>query len=180
MCRTPATRRSNRTILADTPAQRQIGLTLLVRRAGQAYRWGMGSWPGQVLIAALGLALFLALRPAVRRLALAPWRRLAVVNGCHRVRPHMDAVPDRRPIEVIAREARRLGHRFRETRHGVSFAKAEGVRRAYDEVLAEACGALGLAHLLAVLADGPELDAERRRVERLLHVWGLQQDDDAA
>jgi hypothetical protein len=139
----------------------------------------MGSWPGQALTVAFGLGLLLALSPAVRRLALAAWRRLAVVNGCYRVHPHMEAVPDRRPIEIIAREARRLGHRFRETRHGVSFAKAEGVRRAYDEVLAEACDALGLAHLLAVLADGPELDSERRRVERLLHIWGLQQDDAA-
>jgi hypothetical protein len=139
----------------------------------------MGSWPGQALTVAFGLGLLLALSPAVRRLALAPWRRLAVVTGCCRVRPQMDAVPDRRPIEIIAREARRLGHRFRETRHGVSFAKAEGVRRAYDEVLAEACDALGLIHLLAVLADGSELDSERRRVERLLYIWGLRQDDAA-
>ena len=144
----------------------------LVRRAGRAYRRNMGSWPGQALIVVLALTGLLALSPAVRRLTLAPWR-------ASRALPRVDVVPDRRPIEVIAKEARRLGHRFRETRHGVSFAKAEGVRRAYDGVLSEACDALGIPHLLAVLADGLELDTERQRVERLLHIWGLQQDDAA-
>ncbi len=139
----------------------------------------MGSWVGQGFVVALALAWLLALSPAARRLALAPGRRLAAAIAAARAGPELEAVPEGRPIEVIAREARRLGHRFRETRHGVSFAKAEGVRRAYDGVLSEACAALGLPHLLAVLGDGPELDVERQRVERLLHIWGLQQDDAA-
>lgn len=86
---------------------------------------------------------------------------------------------EHRPIEVIAREARRLGRQYRATRTGVSFAKSEAVRRAYDDVLAEGCAALGVTHLLGVLDAGRELDAERLRVERMLHRWGLSLDDAA-
>jgi hypothetical protein len=139
----------------------------------------MGSWLGQAFVVAFALVWLPLLSPAGRRLALAPYRGLAAAARRSLRRPQPTAVPEGRPIEVIAREARRLGHRFRETRHGVSFAKAEGVRRAYDEVLAEACDALGLPQLLTVLADGPELDAERHRVERRLHICGLVLDDAA-
>ena len=86
-------------------------------------------------------------------------------------------VPDRREIEVVAREVRRLGRGFRATRDGVSFAKFEAYRRAYDAVLAECCEALEVTHLLGVLAPGDELDAERLRVERVLHRWGLVLDE---
>jgi hypothetical protein len=68
---------------------------------------------------------------------------------------------------------------YRATRRGVSFAKSEAVRRAYDDVLVEGCEALGITHLLGVLPPGDERDAERVRVERLLHVWGLDLDDAA-
>jgi hypothetical protein len=87
--------------------------------------------------------------------------------------------PEHRPIEVIATDARRLGHRFRSLPRGVSFAKFEAVRRAYDDVLAEGCAALDLPELLGVLPAGEELDAERVRVERLLCRWGLDIDDAA-
>jgi predicted TIM-barrel fold metal-dependent hydrolase len=139
----------------------------------------MGSWLGQAFVVAFALMLLLVLSHAVRRLGLALYRRLAAAARRPERRSPLVAVPEGRPIEVIAREARRLGHRFRQTRHGVSFAKAEGVRRAYEEVLAEACDALGLPHLLTVLAGGSELDAERQRVERLLHIWGIELDSAA-
>ena len=84
-----------------------------------------------------------------------------------------------RPIEVIAQDARRLGRRFRQPPRGVSFAKFEGTRRAYDKVLAEGCAALGIEHLLDVLPPGVELDAERRRVEWRLYTAGLDLDDAA-
>ena len=86
--------------------------------------------------------------------------------------------PARRPIELIARDAYRLSSQFRwvcvsET---ASFARFEARRRAYDSVLAEACLALGIEHLLAVLPPGPDLDAERRRVELRLSGYGLLRD----
>ncbi len=84
-----------------------------------------------------------------------------------------------RPIELIAADARRLRPRFRATRSGVSFAKSEAVRSAYDRVLGEGCDALDEPHLLDVLPIGDDLDAERLRVERLLHIWGLSFDDAA-
>lgn len=82
-----------------------------------------------------------------------------------------------RPIELIARDAQRLGQRFRYVPATVSFAQFEGRRRAYDEVLAEACRSLGVEHLLKVLAPGPELDIERLRVEAVLDRAGLRLDD---
>ena len=87
--------------------------------------------------------------------------------------------PDHRAFELIVHDLRRLHRRFCETRSGVSFAKSEAVRRAYDGALAEGCDALGLAHLLGVLEAGEELDHERARVEQLLHRWGLALDESA-
>ena len=85
-------------------------------------------------------------------------------------------MPHHRPFELIVHDVRRLHRRYCETRTGVSFAKSEAVRRAYDDALAEGCDALGLSHLLGVLEAGEELDRERTRVERLLHRWGLALD----
>lgn len=82
-----------------------------------------------------------------------------------------------RPIEVIARDAHRLSHRFRYVPDGVSFARFEARRLAYDQVLVEACHALDVEHLLEVLPPGPELDAERQRVEAVLGWAGLRLDD---
>lgn len=84
-----------------------------------------------------------------------------------------------RPIETIASNARRLGHRFHHPGVGASFVKSEGVRWAYDKVLGESCAALGVEHLLEVLPPGEERDAERERVERLLRRWGFEVDDAA-
>jgi hypothetical protein len=84
-----------------------------------------------------------------------------------------------RPIELIAHDARRLGHRFHHPHRGLTFVKYESTRWAYDKVLAEGCRALGIVHLLDVLPPGPELDTERGRVEWLLYQAGLDLDDAA-
>ena len=81
--------------------------------------------------------------------------------------------PTVRPIEVLGAEVRRLGGRFHSMPEHASFAKQEAVRSAYDHVLAECCVCLGREHLLDVLRPGPELDAERRRVELLLYGLGM-------
>jgi hypothetical protein len=91
------------------------------------------------------------------------------------------ALPPGRPIEDIAHDARRLCHRFELSEYQrISFAKYEGLRRAYDDVLGEACDALGIDHLLSVLPAGTECDLERLRVEYLLSQRGLRLDDDNA
>jgi hypothetical protein len=82
--------------------------------------------------------------------------------------------PTSRPIEVIAKDLRRLGGRYHSLHPHTPFAKVEAVRTAYDRALGECCGTLGLTHLLAVLPVGPELDAERERVEDLLADSGVR------
>jgi hypothetical protein len=81
--------------------------------------------------------------------------------------------PVGRPIEDIARDARRLGRQLQHPDDGRSAARIGAIRQSYDDVLAEGCAALGVAELLGVLADGPELDAERQRVEVVLVGAGM-------
>ncbi len=103
---------------------------------------------------------------------------LAAAVGVHLDRRRAPSPqPLGRPIELIARDAQRLGQRFRYVPPDVSFARFEGRRRAYDEVLAEACRSLGVEHLLEVLPPGQELDIERLRVEAVLDRAGLRLDD---
>lgn len=95
--------------------------------------------------------------------------------------PTSPLVPQRptRPIEVIVADARRLGPLIEHPPRGTSFAKLQGWRFAYDRVLTEACDALDIAHLLAVLPPSPERDSERMRVESALWLAGLRIDDAA-
>jgi hypothetical protein len=88
--------------------------------------------------------------------------------------PHQ---PAGRPLEIVAQDARRLAGRFHHPPPGTSFAKIEGARRAYEYVLAEACAALEVEHLLGVLPPGDELDVERMRVEGVLWLAGLRIDE---
>ncbi len=126
----------------------------------------------RVVLATLAVATILA---ALLR-ALLGWRVwarpvAAVHDWRERRRP---PVPATRPIEDLALLARRLGRRYHEPAAGQRFAKTEGLRLAYDAVLAEACTALGLTHLLLVLPPGADLDTERARVEWALEVAGLE------
>jgi hypothetical protein len=82
--------------------------------------------------------------------------------------------PESRPIERIAADLRRLGNRFYALDPHASFAKTEAVRSAYYKALAECCDALGITHLLGILPAGPELDAERERVEEQLTDCGVR------
>jgi hypothetical protein len=82
--------------------------------------------------------------------------------------------PEARPIEVIAADLRRLGRRYHALDPHASHTKVEAVRTGYDRALAECCTTLGLTQLLGVLPEGPELDAERTRVEGLLTDAGVR------
>lgn len=99
-------------------------------------------------------------------------RRLA-----RRARGRDETPPTGRPIEAIAYDARRLGRQLHDTHDGRSAARISVIRRSYDGVLAEGCAALGMAQLLGVLPDGPDLDHERRRVEVVLVGAGMVLED---
>jgi hypothetical protein len=88
-------------------------------------------------------------------------------------RDHGVPRPAGRPIEEIARDVRRRGERLHALSPHASYVKVSALTEAYDHVLAECCDCLGQSHLLAVLAPGVELDRERRRVELVLHSFGL-------
>ena len=96
-----------------------------------------------------------------------------------RLRGEAPPVPTGRPIQLIARDAHRLGHQLRDLPPGASFARFEARRQAYDIVLVEACAALEIENLIGVLPAGPELDTERQRVEGALGLAGLRLGDAA-
>ena len=122
-----------------------------------------------LLLATFGSVLY---RHEVGRSILWAWRLV------HTPVPPPPA-PLGRPIEQVARDVRRLGTRFRNPPPGLSFARLEGLRRAYDGVLLEGCLALDVANLLPVLPPGEERDAERRRVEHVLARCGWSLEDAA-
>ena len=113
-----------------------------------------------VLGAAVGGVLY---QHEVARLA----RRVA-----HRFRPPPEP-PAGLPIERIARDARRLRAELIATPPGTSMVHRAGVQQAYDEVLAEACWALGVPDTLAGVRAGTEREAERLLVEHRLAQAGL-------
>ena len=98
------------------------------------------------------------------------WRSWQAVARLPR-RRRAEVVAMRRPIEQVAADQDRLRSAF--GRGGMRFAKYEGCRLAYDRVLAEAAEMIDVAHLLAVLPPGRDLDVERRRVELLLEAAGM-------
>ena len=100
-----------------------------------------------------------------------------MIPGARVDRPPPPPLPGfSRPIELIAQDVHRLRGRFRTMPvRGVAYVKKVGVRRAYDDALVEACTSLEIVTLLGVLPDGPELDAERDRVERELDSYGFGQ-----
>jgi hypothetical protein len=129
-----------------------------------------------VSVQALASALFVGVTFAAllgpRRVGLLTRALGRLVHRVRSLRPEQPR-PVGRPIELIASDARRLSSSFRRVPEDASFARFEGRRRAYDDVLVEACRAMGVDHLLKVLPPGPDLDHERYRVELVLQHAGL-------
>lgn len=98
----------------------------------------------------------------------------AVAIARHRLPGAPGPVPAGRPLEDIAADVRRISVRFHQ--QGMRFAKYEGYRRSYDQVLAEAADTLEIGHLIGVLSPGAELDHERARIERRLAEVGMLPD----
>ena len=130
----------------------------------------------QALASALFVGVILAALLGPRRVGRLTRALARVVRFVENLRPEQPR-PIGRPIELIASDARRLSNSFRRVPDDVSFARFEGRRRAYDDVLVEACRAVGVEHRLKALPPGPELDRERYRVELVLQHAGLPLDD---
>lgn len=124
------------------------------------------------VVAAILLVIAIATGPWLLWLELAP--RSAGLVARLRERWHPARAPERprRPVEVIADDVRLRAARFHALDEHASRVRRAALASAYDLVLGECCDALALTHLLTVL-DGDELDRERRRVELLLHSYGL-------
>jgi hypothetical protein len=82
-------------------------------------------------------------------------------------------LPDGPAIERIGWDARRLRRELRTAAPDIPMARRIGLQLAYDDVLADACAALGVANTLTALPLGLERDAERLYVENMLGAAGL-------
>ena len=107
---------------------------------------------------------------------LLDWDRWA--RRARRVADHVRAPepprPAGAPIEQIAADLRRIQREIQQAPPDMPAARRRGWLRAYDDVLVDACRALGEAERIYSLPEGPPRALERERVERLLLRAGLQ------
>ncbi len=101
--------------------------------------------------------------PAERWLAERAARRRA------RSRPPLD----RRPLQAVAVDVRRLRRQLAMVPAGAPMARRRALQAAYDDVLVEAAGMLGVPHALATEPPGRGRDAERARLVTALEDAGL-------
>ena len=85
-----------------------------------------------------------------------------------------EPMPTRLPIERIARNARRVRGELASVPSGTPMARRRGLTSAYDDLLADACRALGVPDTFSGLEPGLERDCERLRVEQELEDVGLR------
>lgn len=83
-------------------------------------------------------------------------------------------VPDNRPLEAVAADARRLRRMYALVPTGAPMVRRNGALLAYDYVLAEAARCLGVERELSALPLGPARDLERLRLEADLEACGLR------
>ena len=113
----------------------------------------------------LTVAPLLLLWAAINAGSIAKW----VTERWERRRPK--PLPTSRPIERLAEELRRLNARLR-TPANSTYTNISGVQLAYDKVLLEACGALGVEARLDGLC-GMSRELERARLEVALARAGM-------
>lgn len=100
-----------------------------------------------------------------------------IVHGLRRLVSKFSAPtppPGRPPIERIGYDARRLRRELLALAPGIPVARRIGLQLAYDDVLVDACAALGVANTLTAVPLGLERDAERLYVEHELDAAGLR------
>jgi hypothetical protein len=88
----------------------------------------------------------------------------------HRRRPPK---PVGRPLERVVADVHRIRAEVLSPAPGASKVRRDATLAAYDDVLAEACRALGLPDHLTCLPRGTDRDAERLHTEWLLEQAGV-------
>ncbi|WP_147251857.1 hypothetical protein [Blastococcus sp. TF02-8] len=83
-------------------------------------------------------------------------------------------VPAGRPLELVAADLRRLGHEVAFIPAGAPMARRRAVQAAYDDVLVEAAGILGVPTDLAAVPETRLREIERLRVVAALRAAGLR------
>lgn len=130
---------------------------------------GDGPWGGLFVIALVTLMLGVAVGGVLYQREIA-----AFLHRIHdRIWPPPEP-PASLTIERIAREARKIRAELSSTDPGVPMARRIAVSQAYDDLLAEACRALGVPDTFTDLPPGIERDAERLHVEQELGAAGLR------
>jgi hypothetical protein len=102
------------------------------------------------------------------------WRALRRLLLRLHVLPPEPERPAGHPLGRIAADLRRLHPLVQRDQPGESMVRRRGRLAAYDELLGEACRALGIEDTLCGLPEGTDRDAERWRVEWLLAEAGLE------
>ncbi len=101
--------------------------------------------------------------PALRRIGRIRERRRAARNPA----------PDRRPLQVVAADVRRLARSLALVPAGAPMARRRALAAAYVEVLIEAALLLEVPHELRTTPEGPPRDVERLRLLAALEGAGL-------
>ncbi|WP_193614047.1 hypothetical protein [Nocardioides lijunqiniae] len=125
-----------------------------------------------VVVAILAALWVLADAGTYRGRALRAGRRLGLVDSA-------PPRPTGRPVEQIAADVERIRRCVRSAPPGMPVARRRGWLQAYDDVLVDACRALGVEQSLETLVSGTRRELERERVERVLVRAGLVRSRDA-
>jgi hypothetical protein len=128
----------------------------------------MGPVGGLLVLVLVTVMLGVAVGVPLYRHEIGRWLR----RVHHRFRPPPEP-PAGHAIERIAHDARRVRAEIVITPQGTPMARRAGVVQAYDELLGEACRALGIPDTLTGMEPGFERDAERLHVESRLDAAGL-------
>jgi hypothetical protein len=80
---------------------------------------------------------------------------------------------DRRPLQAVAADVRRLRRQLALVPAGAPMARRRALQAACDDVLTEAARMLGVPHALDVEPPGRSRDAERLRLLAALEAAGL-------
>ena len=131
-----------------------------------------GEWAGVIEIGAVTLLGAAVLWPLLNLGTC--HRGLLWLGRRSRVLPPAAPQPTGPPIERIVRDLRRIAPQARHVPTGTPMAKHTALWAAYDEVLVDACYALGVSTALTSTPEGLERESERLRTEYALERAGVR------